>query len=161
MAQYIDKSALVAEIERRENICKKVVLDLRTEENKDYYQGKAEAYSEILELLNTLEVKEVDLEKELCTYLKMVEATDEDIDFVDFTKHFFELGLKTQNDNIRHSMNEPPNYPCDILFVTDVNNMFLYRYMENGRPVDIETPYFRDIENGKCWYYCNDILNIH
>jgi hypothetical protein len=41
------------------------------------------------------EVKEVDLEKELCTYLEVVKATDEDIDFVDFAKHFFELG---QND---------------------------------------------------------------
>ena len=62
MEQYIPKSALVAEIERRRNICKKVVLDLRTEENKDYYQGKAEAYKEALDFLDTLEVKEVDLD---------------------------------------------------------------------------------------------------
>ena len=63
MKAYIDKSALVAEIERRGNICKKVVLDLRTEENKDYYQGKAEAYKEALDFIDTLEVKEVDDEK--------------------------------------------------------------------------------------------------
>lgn len=60
MAQYIPKSALVEEIERRRNICKKVVLDLRTQENIDYYQGKAEAYKETIDLLNTLEVKEED-----------------------------------------------------------------------------------------------------
>lgn len=58
MTQYIDKAALVAEIERRNVICKKVALDLRTQENKDYYQGKAEAYKEVLDILNTLEVKE-------------------------------------------------------------------------------------------------------
>lgn len=57
--RLIDKDALVAEIKKRGNICKKVVLDLRTEENKDYYQGKAEAYKETLDLLDTLEVKEV------------------------------------------------------------------------------------------------------
>lgn len=59
MAHYIDKDALVAEIERRKNICEKITLDLRNQENKDYYQGKAEAYKEALDFLNTLEVKEV------------------------------------------------------------------------------------------------------
>jgi len=63
MAQYIDKDDLVAEIERRNVICKKVALDLRTQENKDYYQGKAEAYKEMLDILDTLEVKKVDDEK--------------------------------------------------------------------------------------------------
>ena len=58
MKAYIDKSALVAEIERRNVLCRKVALDLRTQENKDYYQGKAEAYKEVLDILNTLEVKE-------------------------------------------------------------------------------------------------------
>lgn len=57
--ELIDKSALVAEIERRNVICKKVALDLRTQENKDYYQGKAEAYKEVLDILDTLEVKEI------------------------------------------------------------------------------------------------------
>lgn len=107
MAQYIDKAVVAAEIEKRGNICKKVALDLRTEENKDYYQGKAEAYKETLDLLDTLEVKEVDLEKELsildntlfdldgvavkgATYYLTVE------DVKDLAKHFYELGLKTQ-----------------------------------------------------------------
>ena len=58
MEQYIPKSALVEVIEKRKNICKKVVWDLRTKENKDYYQGKAEAYKDVLDLLDTLEVKE-------------------------------------------------------------------------------------------------------
>ena len=59
MTQYIDKSALVAEIKRRKDICKNLVHDLQDQINHDYYLGKAEAYKEVLDILNTLEVKEV------------------------------------------------------------------------------------------------------
>ena len=59
MEQYIPKDALVAEIERRRDICKKVVWDLRTKENKDYYQGKAEAYNEVLAILDTMQEEPV------------------------------------------------------------------------------------------------------
>lgn len=89
MEQYIIKSALVAEIERRNVICKKVALDLRTQENKDYYQGKAEAYKEVLDILNTLEVKEVgeyvsnDLEEEITRCI-----VDEDMNFAEVARHF-------------------------------------------------------------------------
>jgi len=104
MAQYIDKSALVAEIERRNVICKKVALDLRTQGNKDYYQGKAEAYKEVLDILDTLEVKEVDLEKEIQDHIKEcldVKFPTTDIELIkkDVTytaRKFFELGLKAQ-----------------------------------------------------------------
>ena len=99
MAQYIDKSALVAEIERRNVICKKVALDLRTQENIDYYQGKAEAYKEVLDILDTLEVKEVDLKKEIAD---IYEANYEEYltyeEFVDIAKHFFKLGLKAKGE---------------------------------------------------------------
>lgn len=109
MKQYINKSALIAEIEEKKDICKKVVLDLRTEENKDYYQGKTEAYSEISLFINTLETKEVDLEKECKIYLKnnfaSKEAPDEFLttlmqidDMVLFAKHFYELGLAQKGE---------------------------------------------------------------
>ena len=58
MAKYIDKSAVIAEIARKMNRCKKILLDLRTRQNKDYYQGKREAYIDILSFLYTLEVKD-------------------------------------------------------------------------------------------------------
>lgn len=96
MKQYIDKSALVAEIDRRNVICKKVALDLRTQENKDYYQGKAEAYKEMLDILNTLEVKEADLEDDVDKILEANNWNFDKIDFYQFAKHFFELGLKAQ-----------------------------------------------------------------
>ena len=63
MARLIDKDALVAEIERRKNICQGVA---KANENNEfthlYYKGKTESYSEMSEFLDTLEVKEVDEE---------------------------------------------------------------------------------------------------
>ena len=59
--KLIDKDAVVAEIEKRKAICEKVMLDLRTQENKAYYHGKAQAYGDVLDYLDTTEVKEVDL----------------------------------------------------------------------------------------------------
>ena len=55
MAQYINKSALVAEIERRIKTNKECMLGLR---NLDYYQGKVDALNDTLSFLNTLEVKD-------------------------------------------------------------------------------------------------------
>ena len=60
MKYYIDKSALVAEIERRKEICKNLVHDLQDQINHDYYLGKAEAYKETLDCLGKcLEMEEV------------------------------------------------------------------------------------------------------
>ena len=59
MEQYIKKSALVAEIEKRIKTNKECMLGLR---NLDYYQGKVDALNDTISSLDTLEVKEVDLE---------------------------------------------------------------------------------------------------
>ena len=57
MAQYIDKGALVAEIER---------LEKKNNESENVYDfGTEHALKSILSFLDTLEVKEVVLEKEL------------------------------------------------------------------------------------------------
>lgn len=62
MKAYIDKSALIAEIERKMNLCKKILLRSRTQQDKEYHQGNIEAYEVVTSLLDTLEVKEVDEE---------------------------------------------------------------------------------------------------
>ena len=82
--KLIDKDALVAEIEKR--------LEKVGHSNPAAYME----HRRLLDFIDTLEVKEVDLEKELNTYLEKVKKTDEDIMFGDFAKHFFELGLKAQ-----------------------------------------------------------------
>lgn len=52
--KLIDKDALVAEIERKIEICKKVILNLQFQENKDLFQDKADLYKEVLSFINTL-----------------------------------------------------------------------------------------------------------
>ena len=105
MAQLIDKDALVAEIEKRIKTNKECMLGLR---NLGYYQGKVDALNDTISFINTLEVKEVDLDK----YLKEdIEDMFFDLDGVavkgathyltvedikDIAKHFFELGLKAK-----------------------------------------------------------------
>lgn len=96
MEQYISKSDVVAEIERR---------------RRDWRYGssieakfKREECDDILSFIYTLETKEVDLEEECKTYLKnnftSKEAPNEFLttlmqldDMVLFAKHFYELGL--------------------------------------------------------------------
>ncbi len=93
----IDKSALVAEIERRIKINKECMLGLR---NLDYYQGKVDALNDAISFLDTLEVKEVDLEKEINQWFDYGLPNNEELlDYIKETaKHFFELGLKTKGE---------------------------------------------------------------
>ena len=89
MEQYISKSALVAEIERKIN---------STGDTNQWLCGKLEAYREICDFINTLEVNEVDLEKEIDKWYNNEASKEfENIlynDIEKFAKHFFELGLK-------------------------------------------------------------------
>ena len=62
MEQYISKSALVAEIDRRieiNNTCQKI------SGGNEFYRGAIDESKEILSFLDTLEVKDVDLEEKL------------------------------------------------------------------------------------------------
>ena len=89
MKKYIDKDALIAEIEKELNTTKKY--------STEYVNGKKYALKKILSFIDTLEVKEVDLEKEIAS---QYESNYEDYltyeEFADIAKHFFELGLKAQ-----------------------------------------------------------------
>ena len=86
-----------------------------------------------------------------------VDAIEDNTQELAFAKGFYR-GYKEAISSIWHSVDETPEYPCDILYVTNVLNIFLHKYMENGRPIDHDTPYFRNITNGKCWCYINDLL---
>lgn len=97
MAQYIDKDALVAEIER------KYETNL-IGAHSAFRNGKIEALREVKDFLNTLEVKEVDLEKEIqqhindCLDIKFpttdIKMIAKDVEYT--ARKFFELGLKAQ-----------------------------------------------------------------
>lgn len=89
--ELIDKSALVAEIEK-----------LRAKwfgVNNDFAHGQKGALTDVLSLINTLKVKEVDLDAEVEHFAKECGyKSAATIDF-QFAKHFFELGLQAQHDN--------------------------------------------------------------
>ena len=92
MKQYIDKSALAAEIEgmlQEEYPC----------DNSEQTTGYHCALYELQDFLNSLEVKEVDLEKEIelvkGDYEQVDVAWNNDFDFI--ARHFYELGLQVNN----------------------------------------------------------------
>ena len=91
MAQYIGKSDLVAEIERLQNdefLC----------DSYDMATGFQSALRMVQEFINTLEVKEVDLEKEAENFVQTGEFVKNENPVLAIAKHFFELGLKAKGE---------------------------------------------------------------
>ena len=89
--KLIDKDTLVAEIER---------LDEFYHHSKDV--GGQAFIEDLLSFLDTLETKEVDLEKSISDWLFEGLPNDEEkIDYIKETaKHFFELGITVSNKQI-------------------------------------------------------------
>lgn len=105
MAQYIDKSALVAEIERRIAAYQKNFDKADNKIARLSTDGRIQSLKELLFFINTLEVKEVGIEKEIDEHaidMPMSEFTHESEvkDFHEWAReefrYFFELGLKVQ-----------------------------------------------------------------
>ena len=108
MNQYIDKAAVVAEIERRIEEGEEVIKQMPS----SAIIGLVQAYKNILSFLDTLEVKEVDLKKEINNYIKenffgsqtigfFANRTEGELDDQDIAlcaKHFFELGLNARKE---------------------------------------------------------------
>ena len=97
MAHLIDKDTLIAMIERK--------IELNTKWRDDCetlaFLAANEAIEEdkqILSIINTLEVKEVDLNKEIGEYISTYWPKEKELHpFLGYTaKYFFELGLKAQ-----------------------------------------------------------------
>ena len=95
MTQYIDKSALVAEIEKIQN---------EFSDSPDRHgnfddlenQGAHQALDRLESFLDTLQVKEVDLWTELSNYIEHYRNRETGYTLFGIAKHFFELGLKAQ-----------------------------------------------------------------
>jgi len=88
MEQYISKSAVVAEIERR-------LGELSQLEKASYEIGLYDACKIVLSFLYAIEVKEVDLDFEQELYKAFGQVKDFTLG-MRIAKHFFELGLKAQ-----------------------------------------------------------------
>lgn len=95
--ELIDKSAVVAEIERRKN---KLLDHIIFERDKEWVVRTAHQLNRIILFLDTLETKEVDLEKEIelvkGDYEQVDVAWNNDFDYI--AKHFYELGLKAKRE---------------------------------------------------------------
>ena len=94
MTQYIGKSALVAEIERLKS------EHIKHTRNKFCAEWSCGVLDNILSFINTLEVKEVVLEREIDNWICDNAITHEDCsvtDVISTAKHFFELGMAVSN----------------------------------------------------------------
>ena len=95
MAQYIDKDALVAKIESKKKYAQTLGDNAINNSMQQFYDGMKQGCVDILSTIDTLEVKEVDLEKEIPFRWSWFCIHDKDREsFVKVAKHFFELGLK-------------------------------------------------------------------
>lgn len=103
MSNLIDKAALVAEIERLRALlpdakdCNYLQLE--------FARGQQDAFTDFEEFVNSLEVKEVDLEKEIKNYFnnQPIITRSKGVDYQlipsgeEIAKHFFELGVNASN----------------------------------------------------------------
>ena len=110
MGQYIKKSDIVAEIERRRKEIPKNETDKTL---KTVYGNEAFVLTELLSFLNTLEVKEmkeVDVENAAITewddYIKKIDGEPnyaymliKKEDYISLAKHFYELDLKARKED--------------------------------------------------------------
>ena len=101
MVKYIDKSAVKAELERRISLLKKEKKIEKwsagaSQMNVVSLGARIAMLEEILSFLDTLEVKEADLEKEIKCFTMSKELYEADSVIKAVAEHFFELGLKTQ-----------------------------------------------------------------
>ena len=103
VTHLIDKDALVTEIERRTNELWELLPDASKVENGSITTseacntGKYTALESFRRFIDTLEVKEVDLEKEIESLVEDNSVNGyyrEDV--YETAEHFFELGLKAQ-----------------------------------------------------------------
>ena len=93
--RLIDKDVIITEIERRIN---KEIQSCATDNCFGYSQGCVDSMRNVLSFIDTFEVKEVDLEKEL-DFVKDAYyyfTSDERSSIKKVAKHFFELGIKAQ-----------------------------------------------------------------
>ena len=118
MIQYIPKSAIVSEIERRKKIVEKRLYinnSYSEEGNAAWKRDKAlyDAYNSLLSSLDTIEGKEVELDDKIYYYINahysegcdggMISDANKSLggvtysDLTTLAKHFFELGLSASN----------------------------------------------------------------
>ena len=108
--ELIRKNALVAKIEKR-------LRESMQHTFNQFWAGQISAFNDVLKILKTLEVKDVDLEKEVANWWNdHYKNLKDDYKFerynghymdnstiISLAKHFYELGLKAQKINSKET----------------------------------------------------------
>lgn len=95
MTQYIDKAALVAEIETLENTYKK--CKTRNSYEEGLKEGRLIGYRDALHKLDCLEVKEADLNKEIETDKALCIMNEE---FIKYLENNLKINIETESSKI-------------------------------------------------------------
>ena len=90
--KYIDSEKLIAEIERRREICADVAADERNEEVADYYRGKEVAHDEISSLITSLQQEQPEL-----TQVPRIEQETQKKGWMDYGLLISEIGMHRCN----------------------------------------------------------------
>lgn len=110
MSQYIDKADVVVNIKRRISLYKaEKSKESASKVDKISLGARIAMLEEILSFINTLESKEVDLEKEIKDYIYAIPHAKTGIpngwrlswyeeNVIEIAKHFYELGIKAKGE---------------------------------------------------------------
>jgi hypothetical protein len=103
MTQYINKSALVAEIERLIFVCDSVISDYDHREYRKMYEERRKAYVNVRNFLDTLEANEVNIAEMADDYYNalMQEADWMDVDTMAHCRLAYYMGCKDVLNIIR------------------------------------------------------------
>ena len=106
MEQYISKSAVAAEIKKMEKHSKRKAKEAVDVYWQIHFDGWVTACRSIMSFLDTLEVKEVDLEKEYEEFVVddpiLGNFITNDTMGMELAKYFFKLGLNTAKKYLNH-----------------------------------------------------------
>lgn len=120
--KLIDKEILLLKIDSKIEEAQKVFNDFPS----SVIGGIIEGYTRTKKIISSLEVKDVDLEKEIALvkgdYEQVDVAWNNDFDFI--ARHFFELGLKAQSSNVWHyvSTETPTKFGEPIIIASKNKN---------------------------------------
>lgn len=105
MKQLINKATIISEIKRRIDRNNEMAASFSSNSEHDYLCRVTEkVYKNLLSFLDTLEVKEVDLEEEFYDFLDTLTGKDNghlsEDELFRIAEYFYELGLKTKENKL-------------------------------------------------------------
>ena len=99
--ELIDKDKIVAELKRLIAYSQNMEDNAINSSMQQFFDGMKEGYTDVLSSIQSIETKEVDLEKEFYDFLDTLIGKDNghlsEDELFSIAEHFYELGLKANN----------------------------------------------------------------